>query len=77
MGERPDKSAVEIVARAIAKADGLDYDEVCGYETEADECNSGTCVAAYYEDHDPDCARAGYDRYARAAIAAFTSIGAA
>lgn len=63
-------SAVEAVARAIAKADGLDFNEICGHETDADYCNSGTCIAAYYEDHDADVAREGYMRHARAAIAA-------
>lgn len=61
---------VEAVARAIAKVDGLDFDEVCGFMTDAEECNSSTCVAANYEDHDSEWAREVYFRQARAAIAA-------
>ena len=63
---------VERVAKAIAKADGLDFDEVCGVEADPEEgyCDSGTCVAALYEDHDPDHARGVYMRQARAALAA-------
>lgn len=60
---------VEKVARAAAKADGLDWDEVCGHEAEKDECDSGTCIAALCEDHDPDWARSHYLRLARAALA--------
>lgn len=61
---------IEVVARAIAKADGLNWDEPCGLESDQDECNSGTCVAALCEDHDPDWSRAMYLQHARAAIAA-------
>lgn len=62
--------AVEAVAKALARADGLIFDEVCGYETDVQECDSSTCVAAQYEDHDPDWARTIYLRHAQAAIAA-------
>lgn len=58
------------VARAIAKTDGLDWDEVCGYESGRDECDSSTCIAALLEDHDPDYARGFYSDHAQAAIAA-------
>ncbi len=58
------------VAKAIAKADGLDWDEVCGCENGLDECDSGTCVAALFEDHDPFSARSYYLHHAQAAIAA-------
>jgi hypothetical protein len=61
---------VERVARAIASSQRLDFDEVCGYETDAEECNSATCVAAHYEDHDPSWAREVFRRQACAAIAA-------
>ena len=63
---------VERVAKALAKADGLDFDEVCGVDANPDDgyCDSGTCVAAFYEDHDADHARGVYMRHARAAIAA-------
>lgn len=61
---------IEAAARASAAADGLDYDEVCGKETDADECDSGTCVAAYSEDHDADDCRGWYRRQARAALTA-------
>lgn len=61
---------LKLAARAAAKADGLDWDEVCGLEADRDECDSGTCVAALCEDHDIDWARAHYLRHARAALAA-------
>lgn len=60
----------EKVARAIAKGDGLIFDEVCGYESADDECDSSTCIAACYEDHDPEWARTIYLRQADAALAA-------
>lgn len=62
------------VAAAMAKSDGLDWSEECGYETDADDCNSGTCLGAQNEDHDADMARAAYRRYARAAIGAATAL---
>lgn len=58
--------------RVLAKSDGLDWDEQCPYEAiDADlaECNSGTCIAAHYEDHDPDWARTQYGRRADAILA--------
>lgn len=63
---------VEVVARKLAAADGLDYDEVCGRDADPDldECDSGTCVAAYSEDHDADDCRGWYRRSAKAAIEA-------
>lgn len=63
---------VEEIVRALAKADGLDWDEECGLEcTDPDtgECDSGTCVAAHMEDHDPDFARTIYLRRAEALAA--------
>ena len=59
---------VERVARALADADGLNFDEVCGYETDADECDSSTCVATHWEDHDPEQARRWYFHLSRAAL---------
>lgn len=63
-------SQLERVARAICAADGLNWDEPCGFESDQDECDSGTCVAALCEDHDPDWSRTMYLQHARAAIAA-------
>lgn len=60
----------EAVARAICVSDGHIFDEVCGYEAGDSECDSGTCVAANYEDHDYEWARDVYRRQADAAIAA-------
>lgn len=60
--------AVDDLAAKMAAADGLDWDEVCG--SEADDggvCDSSTCVAALWEEHDPDVAREHYRRYARLA----------
>lgn len=63
---------IEQVARALAKSHGLDFDEVCGVDADPDngECDSGTCIAACYEDHDAAHARAMYRADARAALAA-------
>lgn len=61
---------VEKVARAMAKAEGLDFDEVCGSESGDYECDSGTCIAAYHEDHDADAVRYWYLKLSKAAIAA-------
>ena len=63
-------AAVDQLAAKLAAADGLDWDEQCGLElTDGDDCDSGTCVAVHYEDHDPEVARANYRRYARIALA--------
>ncbi len=62
---------VEKCARALAHSHGLDFDEVCGVDADPDHgyCDSGTCIAALCEDHDPDWARSHYLRLARAALA--------
>lgn len=65
---------IDEVAAALAKSDGLDWSEECGYETDADDCDSSTCLGANDEDHDVDMARAAYRRYARAAIGAATEL---
>ena len=56
----------EQAARVLAASDGLNYDEVCGVDADPDNgyCDSGTCVAAFYEDHDADHARVMYDKHA-------------
>lgn len=61
---------VEKVAREIAAGDGLDFDEICGIDADPDEgaCDSGTCVAATWEEHDPEQARRYYIHLARAVI---------
>lgn len=62
---------IEAMCRAHAKADGLDWDEVCGLEADPlGECDSGTCIAACYEDHDAGYARAVCRQQATAAYAA-------
>lgn len=63
---------IENVARALAQSHGLDFDEVCGVDADPDNgyCDSGTCIASGYEDHDATYARAMYRADARAAIAA-------
>ena len=63
---------VEAVARAICAADGHDFDEVCGVDANPDEgyCDSGTCVASCWEEHDAEQARRWYRHIAQAAIAA-------
>jgi len=65
-----DEALIEELARAIASADGLDFDEICGVDADPDNgyCDSGTCVAAFYEDHDADHARGNYLRQARAIL---------
>lgn len=70
--------AIEAAARAMAKADGLDFDEVCAREADPDldECDSGSCVAAYSEDHDAEECRSWYLRNARAAAPALMEEGA-
>lgn len=68
---------IERVARALAKADSLDYDEVCGVDADPDNgyCDSGTCIAAHWEDHDAEQARRWYLHLSRAAIAAMQADG--
>ena len=63
---------IEKVAAALACDCGLDFDEVCGVDADPDEgyCDSGTCVASGYEDHDADYARAIFRSQAKAAIRA-------
>jgi hypothetical protein len=65
---------IDEIAAALAKSDGLDWSEECGYETDADDCDSTTCLGANDEDHDVDMARRAYRRYARAAIDAATAL---
>ena len=65
-----DEELIEQVARAIATADGLNYDEVCGVVADPDngECDSGTCLAAWDEDHDFYLSRRHYQHRARAIL---------
>lgn len=65
-----DEQLVEAVARALARADGLDYDEICGVDAEPDEgyCDSDTCVAVHWEEHDAEQARRWWLHLARAII---------
>lgn len=67
---------VEKVARALASADGLDWDEVCGVDDPATEgfCDSGTCIAAHWEDHDQEQARRWYLHLARSALVAIDPV---
>ena len=67
---------VEKVARALASADGLDWDEVCGVDDPATEgfCESGTCIAAHWEDHDQEQARRWYLHLAQAALSAIDPV---
>jgi hypothetical protein len=62
---------VEKCARALAHSHGLDFDEVCGVDADPDHgyCDSGTCIASGYEEHDAAYARACYLSDARAALA--------
>ena len=59
----PTADLVDRVAAAIARSDGLSWTEQCGYELSAvdpnapEDCDSSTCIAALFEDHDPDWAR--------------------
>lgn len=66
-----DMVEVDALAAKLAAADGLDWAEVCGSEADDGDgcCDSSTCVASHYEDHDPDVARDGYRRYALTALA--------
>jgi len=67
----PAQDEVEVVARALAKSHGVDFDEPCGMGEDGDgDCDSSTCVAASFEDHDVDYARQYYRGLATAAIAA-------
>lgn len=62
---------VDAIAARLAAVDGLKWDETCAGEQpdgDAGDCDSSTCVAAHYEDHDPAVARAAYRRYARTAL---------
>lgn len=52
---------VEELCRFSAKCDGLDWDEPCGSGPDGEGgCDSSSCVAAFYEDHDADHAREIY-----------------
>ncbi|MBK6800305.1 MAG: hypothetical protein IPG83_02140 [Novosphingobium sp.] len=62
--------AVEAAARAMAQADGLDWDEPCGVDGEEGFCDSGTCISAHYEDHDAEQARRWYLHVTTAALTA-------
>lgn len=66
-----DPDLIERIARALAEADGLDFDEVCGVDAEPDEgyCDSGTCIATHWEEHDAEQARRWYNHLATAAYA--------
>lgn len=67
----PAQDEVEAVARALAKSHGVDFDEPCGMGEDGDgDCDSSTCVAASFEDHEVDYARQYYRGLATAAIAA-------
>lgn len=61
---------VEAVARAIAASDGLDFGEFCGVDADPDDgyCDSSTCVAAHWGEHDAEQARRWYLHLARAAL---------
>lgn len=62
---------IQAVARALAKAERLDWDEVCPLEHDDNaECNSSTCIAAHDEDHDPEWGRKIMLIKAQASIAA-------
>ncbi len=64
-----DPDPVEVGARAAAKAMGFDFDEQCGYETEADHCDSSTCIGGLNEDHHPEDCRDYMRHIARAVLA--------
>ena len=68
-----ESDAIEALAAKLAASDGLNWDEVCPYEVEdgdPDGCDSSTCVAAHYEDHDPAIARGQYMKWAKVALTA-------
>lgn len=69
-GPPEDGALIVTVARALAKADQVDFDERCGMADGGDDCDSGTCVAAWDEDHDAPAARRFYLSRARAALGA-------
>lgn len=53
-----DSALIEELARALAKTERLNWDEVCPLENNDNaECDSSTCIAAHDEDHDPAWAR--------------------
>ena len=68
---------VEVMARALAKDFGLDFDEVCGVDADPDEgyCDSSTCVASGYEEHDAAYARRVFRSQATAALSALDQAG--
>ena len=61
---------IDRIAARLAAADGLHWAEVCGYEAipPLSNCDSSTCVAAHFEDHDAYYAREQYRKYARIAF---------
>ncbi|WP_210357625.1 hypothetical protein [Sphingomonas beigongshangi] len=59
---------IEALAAKLAARDGLVWSGVCGYEAGKDDCDSGTCVAAHFEDHDPSWARQHYRGMAQTAF---------
>ncbi len=61
---------VELGAAILAKSHGLKWDEVCGFEAGLDECESGTCVAAFSEDHDARLCREQYRNDAASVLGA-------
>lgn len=64
---------IERVAAELAASDGLNWHDKCPYEdgdAETGTCDSSTCVAALYEDHEPDVARGNYRKWARVALEA-------
>ncbi|NOW44079.1 hypothetical protein FHW96_000206 [Novosphingobium sp. SG751A] len=61
---------VERIARDQAKADQLNWDEPCLQDADNDiYCESSTCMAAFYEDHDADAVRQHYLSRAKTAFA--------
>lgn len=65
------RDPVDDLAAKLAAVDGVHWAERCVGEAEggnAEDCESSTCIAAHYEDHDPETAREQYRRYARAAL---------
>lgn len=77
MTDANQRDAAEAVARAAAKSLGFDYDEECGYETEADCCDSSTCLGGLNEDHDIDDCRTMMLKIGKAAVGALASLPAA
>lgn len=64
-----DMAEVDVLAAKLASSDGLVWTEPCGFEGDAGDCDSSTCIAAHYEDHDPAHARDVYRRLALVALA--------